>query len=81
MATLSTAEQRGAIDGLLKVAGEDTQQGGIILNYLQTVLPTFGWAALLSTRAAIWAPFLASGLSINAWVSEVIRLAAFYAGN
>jgi hypothetical protein len=81
MATLSQAEQRAAIDGLLKSAGEDASEAGAILNYLQTVLPTFGWAALLGTRAAIWAPFLASGLSINWWVSEVIRYAAFYAGN
>jgi hypothetical protein len=81
MATLSTAEQRGAIDGLLKVAGEDTSQAGVILNYLQTVLPTFGWATLLATRAAIWAPFLASGLSINWWVTEVIRYAAAYAAD
>jgi hypothetical protein len=76
MATLSTAEQRGAVDGLLKVAGEDTQEAGTILNYLQTVLPAFTWATQLRTRALIWAPFIASGLSIDWWVDEAIRYAA-----
>lgn len=79
MATLNQNEQRGAVDGLLKVAGEDAQQGGIILNYLQTVLPTFSWATQLRTRALIYAPFIASGLSIDWWVDEAIRYAAFYA--
>jgi hypothetical protein len=78
MATLSTAEQRGAIDGLLKVAHEDPSQGGIVLNYLQTVLPAFTWAAQLKTRAALWQPFIDDGLSINAWCDEVIRYAAAY---
>ena len=78
MATLSNAEQRGAIDGLLKVAGEDAQQGGIILNYLNTVLPAFGWAALLRTRALIWPPYQ-NGLSIDAHVDEMIRYAAHWA--
>jgi hypothetical protein len=39
----------------------------VILNYLQTVLPAFTWAAQLRTRAALWQPFLDDGLSINAW--------------
>jgi hypothetical protein len=79
MATLSTAEQRGAIDGLLKVAGEDTNQAGVILNYLQTVLPAFTWAAQLRTRAAVWQPFLDDGLSISAWCDDAIRYAAVFA--
>jgi hypothetical protein len=75
MATLNTAEQRAAIDGLLKSAKEDSNEAGIILAYLETVLPTFGWAALLRTRAALWQPFIDDGLSISAWCDEVIRLA------
>jgi hypothetical protein len=78
MATLSTAEQRGAVDGLLKVAHEDPSQGGVILNYLKTVLPAFTWDTQLRTRAALWQPFLDDGLSINAWCDEVIRYAAVY---
>jgi hypothetical protein len=78
MATLSTAEQRGAVDGLLKVAHEDPSQGGRHPQLPQTVLPAFTWAAQLKTRAALWQPFLDDGLSINAWCDEVIRYAAVY---
>jgi hypothetical protein len=76
MATLNQAEQRGAIDGLLRVAtaGEDATRAAIILHYLKTVLPTFSWDAQLRTRAAIWAPFIESGLSIDAWCDSVIVL-------
>lgn len=76
MATLSQAEQRAAIDGLLKAAGEDAQEGGIILAYLQSVLPAFAWETTLRSRAAVWQPYLNSGLSISAFCDEVVRLAA-----
>lgn len=75
MATLSQAEQRAAIDGLLKSAQEDAREGGIILAYLETVLPAFAWETTLRSRAAVWAPFLADGLSISAWCDEVVRYA------
>lgn len=75
MATLSQAEQRAAIDGLFKAAGEDVNEAGIILAYLETVLPSFSWENTLRTRAAIWQPYIDSGLSISAFCDEVIRLA------
>lgn len=79
MATLSQAEQRGAIDGILKACGENYADAAIVLNYLKTVLPAFAWDAQLRTRAALWQPFIDSGLSIPAWCDEVIRLAAILA--
>lgn len=80
MATLSQSEQRAAIDGLFKAAGEDTNEGGVILAYLETVLPQFSWETTLRTRAAIWQPYIDSGLSISAWCDEVIRLAHYQLG-
>jgi hypothetical protein len=74
MATLSTAEQRGAIDGIFQACGRDYNQAAVVLNYLRTVLPTFTWDALLRTRAAIWQPYIDSGLSIGWWCDETIRL-------
>jgi hypothetical protein len=74
MATLSQAEQRGAIDGIFQACGEDYQRAAVILFYLRTVLPAFTWDSLLTTRALLWAPYVASGLSIAWWTAETIRL-------
>lgn len=79
MATLSTAEQRGAVDGIFRACGENYNEAAVILNYLKTVLPAFTWEAQLRTRAAVWQPFVASGLSIDWWCDEVIRLATILA--
>lgn len=79
MATIPQGERNAAIDGLMRVAGEDTQTGGLLLNYLNQSFPGFTWSTILRNRAANWAPFLASGLSISWWVDECIRIAAVYA--
>ena len=74
MATLSQAEQRGAIDGIFRACFEDYQRAAVILFYLRTVLPQFAWDTQLRTRALIWQPYIDSGLSIGWWCDETIRL-------
>jgi hypothetical protein len=74
MATLSQAEQRGAIDGIFRACGEDYNRAAVILFYLRTVLPTFTWDSLLTSRALLWQPYIDDGLSIAWWTGETIRL-------
>ncbi len=74
MATLSQAEQRAAIDGLLQFSNRDAPTAATVLAYIETVLPTFPWETTLRQRAALWQPFIDSHLSISAWCDEVIRL-------
>jgi hypothetical protein len=76
MATLSTAERNAVIDAVLVISGEDYQTAARALRLLQGSLSAIPWATILASRAAIYAPFISSGLSINWWVAEVLRLAA-----
>jgi len=80
VATLSQAEQRGAVDGIFRFAGEDYQLAGAVLAYLKTVLAAFTWDAQLRTRAALWQPYITSGLSITWWCDETIRYSNIYLG-
>ena len=80
MATIPLPERRTACDGLLRVSGEDAVEGGRILNYLNIAFPGFAWTTILRERALIWQPFIDSGLSIDAWIDEVERWAAIFAG-
>lgn len=80
MATIPQGERNAAIDGLMRVVGEDAQEGGRLLNYLNTAFPGFDWIGILRTRSANWAPYIADGLSISAWCDEVARYAAIFGG-
>lgn len=80
MATIPQNERNAAIDGLLQLVHEDALEGGRFLNYLNVAFPGFDWIGILRTRAAIWAPFIADGLSISAWCDDVARYAAVFAG-
>ena len=79
MATIPLPERRAACDGLLTVTGEDATEAGRILHYLNVAFPGFTWSAYLRERALIWAPFIASGLSIPAWCDEAERWAGIFA--
>lgn len=80
MATIPQNERNAAMDGLCKVAGEDAQEGGRLLNYMNQAFPTFDWIGILRIRAASWQPFIDSGLSVGWWCDEVARYAAVFAG-
>lgn len=73
--TLSNAERNAIVDGILEIAGEDYGLAARCLLLLQRKAPGIAWQTLLQNRAAIWAPFTASGLSITWWCAEVARLA------
>ena len=73
--TISTAERNVIVDGLLSISGENAQVAGRFLSFLVTYAPGIPWTTLLRTRAASWAPFVASRLSISAWCDEVVRYA------
>lgn len=79
MATVSTAERNAIVDQMFRVAGEDAALVGHFLDFVQTGLTGISWATLMRTRAANWAPYIASGLSISAFCDEAVRLAAAYA--
>ena len=79
MATISTAERNAIVDLTMTVSGEDAAHAAVILDLLQTGLSGIAWATILRTRAASWAPYGASGLSVSAWCDEVVRIAAVYA--
>lgn len=76
MATLSTAERNAIMDAILTISADDYVVAGRALKLLQSSLSAIGWAAILRSRAAIWAPFLASGMSITWWCDETLRYAA-----
>lgn len=81
MATIPQTERNAAIDGLMRVCKEDAAEGGALLYYLNTAFPGFDWIGILRTRSAVWAPYIASGLSISAFCDEVARWAAVFATN
>ena len=76
MATVSQAERRAAMDILLQTYGEDYQQAATVMRYLTAAIPGMDWMNYLRQRAAIYQPFIDSGLSINWWLDEVQRLMA-----
>lgn len=79
MATVSTAERNQIVDQMFRVGGEDAARVGAFLDFVQTGLTGIAWATIMRTRAANWAPYQASGLSITAFCDEVVRYAAVYA--
>jgi hypothetical protein len=79
MATVSTNERNAIVDMMFTVAGEDYQLLGHLLDFVQTGLTGITWSTIMRTRAANWAPYIASGLSITWFVDETIRYAANYA--
>jgi hypothetical protein len=80
MATIPQVERNVAMDGLCRVSGEDPNVGGRILHFMNTSFPAFDWIGILRNRAAVYPPFIASGLSTSAWCDEVNRQALVLAG-
>lgn len=79
MATIPQVERNAAIDGLMRICGEDTNRGGWLINYLNATFPGFDWLGILRTRSQNWPPFIESGLSVGPWCDEVARMAALHA--
>jgi hypothetical protein len=79
MATVSNAERNAICDQMFRVAGEDAARVGAFLDFVQTGLTGINWQSIMRTRAASWAPYVSSGLSITAFCDEAVRYAAAYA--
>lgn len=79
MATVSNAERNAICDHMFRVCGEDASRVGLLLDFVQTGITGINWQSIMRTRAANWAPYVASGLSISAFCDEVVRYAAVYA--
>lgn len=80
MATIPQPERNSAIDNLMRLIGEDAQEGGRFLNFLNQAFPGFDWIGILRTRSANWQPYIDTGLSVSAFCDEVARYAAIFAG-
>lgn len=74
--TISPAELDSIVDGILEVCGEDYQLAARVVRLLNSRAPGIPWQTCLRARAALWAPYRESGLSIDWWCDEVARLAA-----
>ena len=72
---INNAEKNALVRAILLAFGEDYQAMGRLIHYLRLDLPAIDWPTTLATIAASWQPFIDSGLSIDWWVSEVIRQA------
>lgn len=79
MATVSNAERNAIVDQMFRVGGADAAMVGHFLDFVQSGLTGIAWETLMRTRAANWAPYIASGLSISAFCDEAVRYAAVYA--
>jgi len=75
---ISNAERNALIRVLLSAFGEDYDAMGKLVYYLRLELPAVDWPTYLATIASTWQPFIASGLSIQWWVNEVMRQANAY---
>ncbi len=79
MATVSTNERNNICDQMFWVSEQDPYRVGLLLDFVQTGLTGINWASILRTRAALWAPYIATGLSITAFCDEAIRQAGILA--
>ena len=79
MATVSNAERNAICDQMFRVGGEDAAHVGHYLDFVQTGLTGIAWESIMRTRAALWAPYIASRLAITPFCNEVVRYAAVYA--
>jgi len=75
---INAAERNALVRSLLSAFGEDYDAMGRLIYYLRLELPAVDWPTTLATLAANWQPFIASGLSIDWWVNEVMRQADVY---
>lgn len=73
---LSLTEARQFLTALFLEFGEDYNAQARILRVLRAQWPGVDWASELRTRARASAVFAASGLSVDWWVDEVLRLSA-----
>lgn len=81
MATVSNAERNAICDHICRVAGEDAHQSATLLDFVQTGLTGIAWESIYRTRAAGWAPYIASRLSITSFCDDVVRQAAVMAAS
>jgi hypothetical protein len=72
---LNANEGNAVVTAFLNAFGEDYGAMGRLVYYLRLAMPGFDWAGFLADRAANHQPFIDSGLSIDWWVTEVIRQA------
>ena len=70
---INAADARQLARVILLAYGEDVSTVAQILKPLRTEWPTIAWMTELATVTTNWAPFLASGLSIQWWLNEVDR--------
>lgn len=74
-----TPTERNALVGcLLNAIGEDYPAMGRLVYYLRLEFPALDWENTLTSIATTHQPFIDSGLSIDWWVTEVIRQANVY---
>lgn len=76
MATISQNERNAICDAWFRSCGENADDVAVLLDCIQLALPGFNWETTMRARAAVWAPYVASGLSITAFCDEVVRVAA-----
>ena len=68
---LATGDVSLLVTALLNACGEDYQLFAVLLRQLEKSFPAVNWRSRLSTNATAYGPFIASGLSIAAWVGAV----------
>ena len=71
---INAADARQLARVILLSYGEDIQTIAMILKPLRTEWPTILWMTELNTVATNWAPWIASGLSIQWALNEIDRL-------
>lgn len=71
---ITTTEGRTLLQSLLVANGEDYYSMARTMKVLRQTFPAIAWNTELSGRAAADTRFQQSGLSINWWVAEVIRI-------
>ena len=73
---ITLAEARQFLVALIVEFDEDYHGQARILRVLRAQFPAVDWPAELRARAKASARFAASGLSVDWWVDEVVRLSA-----
>jgi hypothetical protein len=75
---IGTSDRDALVMMMFEVCGEDYMVMARLLAKLETRFGTVAWRARIVALAPTYAPFVASGLSIGWWTSEVSRLADAY---
>lgn len=75
---IATADRDAVLDSLLRVFGEDFPTLGRLIGRLELDFPAVPWRTAFASRANVYAPFTASGLSKAWWIATVGRYADLY---